>query len=170
MASEENKYDRLQELSGSDFEIADYQPDIKSWEIFDSAGDYIGDVKDLIFDKESRKVRYIITDLDIYDSDEDKQVLIPIGLVSLKEEEDEVILTEAISANLPLLPVYKKGLITPAEELQIRNVLTGSAEHVVDTMNYIQHQDDFYNHQHFNDRGYNRNPAGKDGLEPGQII
>ena len=170
MGSEENKYDRLQELSGSDFEIADHQPDIKGWEILDSEGDYIGDVKDLIFDKESFKVRYIVTDLDGYELEEEKQVLIPIGLVTLHEKEDEVLLTQAISANLPLLPAYVEGNITPAQELQIRDVLTGTAEHVVEVMNYEQHQDDFYNHSHFDDNGYKRYNTGKDGLDKGEII
>lgn len=170
MESEEIKYDRLQELSGSDFEIADDQPDITGWEIFDSAGDYIGDVEDVIFDKESYKVRYIITDLDGYELDQEKQVLIPIGLVTLHETDDEVLFTEAISANLPLLPAYETGKITPEQEVQIRNVLTGTAEQVVADMNYKQHQDEFYHHNHFNDRGYTRNPAGRDGLDKGEIM
>jgi sporulation protein YlmC with PRC-barrel domain len=170
MSIEENKNKRLQELSGSDFEIADHQPDITGWEIFDSAGDYIGDVEDLIFDKESYKVRYIITNLEGYELDQEKQVLIPIGLVTLKEDEDEVLLTEAISAKLPLLPSYDNQRITPAEELLIRNVLVGSAEHVVEVMNEEQHKDEFYEHSHFNDRGYTRNPPGRDGHDKGQII
>ena len=170
MSVEENKYKRLEELSGSDFEIADYQPDITGWEIFDSAGDYIGDVDDLIFDKESYKVRYLVTNLEGFDLDEEKQVLIPIGLVTLKEDEDEVLLTEAISSKLALLPKYDNQRITPSDELRIRNVLIGSAEHVVDVMNEEAHKDDFYSHSHFNDRGYTRNPPGKDGHDRGQII
>ena len=158
MGLEENRSARLQELSGSDFEIADHQPDIIGWEIFDSAGDYIGDVEDLIFDTESRKVRYIITDLDGYELDEEKYVLIPIGLVTLHETEDEVLLTEAIATHLPSLPEYVKGEITPGQELQIREILVGTAEHVVEVMNELQNRDDFYNHRHFIDRGYTRKP------------
>jgi len=170
MSLEEEKYKRLEELSGSDFEIADDQPDITGWEIFDSAGDYIGDVDDLIFDKESLKIRYIITNLEGYELDEEKQVLIPIGLVTLKDAEDEVLLTEAISSKLPLLPAYDNQRITAAEELQIRNILTGTAEHVIEVMNEEQHKDEFYNHSHFNDRGYIRNPPGKDGHDKGEIM
>lgn len=167
---EENKYSRLQELGDSDFEIADHQPDITGWEIFDSAGDHIGDVEDLIFDSESLKVRYIITNLEITHQDVERKILIPIGLATLKEDEDEVLLTEAISDHLVLLPVYQKGNITPGDELQIRNVLTGTAEHVVQVMNEKQHQDEFYNHQHFDDKGYQKNPPGWDGHDKGEII
>lgn len=171
MASEENEFNRLEELGSSDFEISDNQPDITGWEIFDSADDYIGDVADLIFDNVSLKVRYIVTKLEGYDMEEDKTVLIPIGLVTLKEEEDEVLLTEAISSKLPYLPAYTGENITPTEELQIRDVLTGTAEHVVAVMNYKHTpEDDFYNHTHFDDTGYIRNPPGKDGHDKGEII
>ena len=158
MGLEENTSKRLQELRGSDFEIADHQPDITGWEIFDSAGDYIGDVEDLIFDIESRKVRYLITDLDGYELEEKKYVLIPIGLVTLHDTDDEVLLTEAIAAHLPSLPAYVQGEITPGQELQIREILVGTAEHVVAVMNELQEEDDFYNHRHFIDRGYIRRP------------
>jgi len=171
MESDEYKNERLEELGGSDFEIADHQPDITGWEIYDSLGDYIGDVDDLIFDNEALKVRYIITRLEGYELDEEKTVLIPIGLVTLKEDKDEVLLTEAISSKLSFLPAYESGKISPLDELQIRDVLTGTAEHVVQVMNYKHNpEDDFYNHTHFSDEGYNRNPPGKDGLEPGQIM
>lgn len=170
MELEENKRNRLQELSDSDFEIADNQPDIISWEIFDSAGDYIGDVEDLIFDTVSLKVRYIVSNLDGFELETEKLVLIPIGLITLNLNEDEVLLTEAISNNLPLLPAYEKGLVTPVQEIQIREVLTGTAEHVVEVMNSKQLDDEFYNHRHFDDQGYNKNPPGKDGHEKGEII
>jgi len=166
-----NTNDRLEELDGSDFEISDHQPDITGWEIYDSLGDYIGDVEDLIFDVEALKVRYIITKLEGYELDEEKRVLIPIGLVTLKEDKDEVLLTEAISSKLSFLPEYDGEQITARDELRIRDVLTGTAEHVVEVMNYKHNaDDDFYNHTHFDDAGYNRNPPGKDGLEKGEIM
>lgn len=171
METEKNNIDRLEELDGSDFEIADHQPDITGWEIYDSLGDYIGDVEDLIFDVEALKVRYIITKLEGYELDEEKRVLIPIGLVTLKADKDEVLLTEAISSKLAFLPGYDGEKITALDELQIRDVLTGTAEHVVEVMNYKHKpEDDFYNHTHFSDAGYNRNPPGKDGLEKGEIM
>lgn len=170
MAYEENRNDRLQELSGSNFEIAEHQPDITDWEIFDASGDYIGDVEDLIFDSDTFKVRYIVTELDERNTDVERLVLIPIGLVTLHENEDEVILTESVAANLAFLPTYEKGQVTPAHELQIREVLTGNIAGNVAGTAYEQHPDNFYDHNHFDDKGYIKNPAGRDGLEPGQII
>jgi len=170
MAYEENTNTRLEELSGSNFEIAEHQPDITDWEIFDASGDYIGDVEDLIFDKETYKVRYIVTELDERNTDVERSVLIPIGLVTLHENEDEVILTESVAASLTFLPTYEKGQITPAHELQIREVLTGNIAGNATGAGYEQHPEDFYNHNHFDDTGYKKNPAGSDGLAPGQII
>jgi sporulation protein YlmC with PRC-barrel domain len=170
MAYEENRNDRLEELSGSNFEIAENQPDITDWEIFDASGDYIGDVEDLIFDSESYKVRYIITALSEQNTEVDRLVLLPIGLVTLQEKEEEVILSEAVSANLGFLPTYQQGQITPAHELQIRDVLTGNIAGNVSGTAYDRHPDDFYTHHHFDDKGYARKPKLKDGEEPGQII
>jgi len=158
MAYEENRNDRLEELSGSSFEIAENQPDITDWEIFDASGDYIGDVEDLIFDKESYKVRYIITELDERNTDVERLVLIPIGLVTLHENEDEVILTASVTANLAFLPTYEKGQLTPAHELQIRDVLSGNITGNISGAGYEQHPENFYDHTHFDDKGYIKTP------------
>lgn len=171
MAIEENRNEQLQELSNSNFEIAEYQPDIKTWEIFDVNGDYIGDVNDLIFDRDTVKVRYIITDIESWsDPKENRQVLIPIGLVSLQEKDEEVILTEAVSANIRFLPSYEKGSITPAQEVQIREVLTGNLAGNVSDLVYEKHPENFYEHNHFNDQAYILYRTGVDGLEKGEIM
>ena len=171
MATEEKRNEQLQELSNSNFEIPEYQPDIKTWEIFDVNGDYVGDVKDLIFDRESLKVRYIITDIESWsDPSENRQVLIPIGLASLQEKDQEVILTEAVSANIRFLPDYEKGHITPAQEVEIREVLTGNLAGSTSDLAYENHPANFYEHDHFNDQCYRLYRTGKDGLEKGEIM
>lgn len=156
MTPNENIYNRLEELDGSDFEIAAHQPDITGWEIIDTAGEYIGDVDDLIFNRASRKVRYIVTSLNDGTDPDSRKVLIPIGLVTLHEKDDEVIITAAVSDNLGLLPAYEKGKITPAQELQVRNILSDTESIEDDTIIYEQHSEDFYTHEHFNDKGFLR--------------
>lgn len=171
MALEENKDNHLQELSGSDFEIADQQTDITGWEIFDADGDYIGDVKDLLFDQESYKVRYIIADYEEdLDADRSRLILIPIGLVTLHESDDEVILTSAIAVNIPFLPTYEKGKLRPAQEVEIRDVLTNNLANLEVNSSYEQHPDGFYDHSHFDDTGYKKYRTGRDGLDGGEII
>ncbi|WP_345949249.1 PRC and DUF2382 domain-containing protein [Mucilaginibacter sp. PAMB04274] len=88
MALEENKYDHLVELGGSDFEIVDGEPNIKGWDVKNELGQQIGEVDELLFDPQSRSVRYLIVDLDgnKLGLDEDKKVLIPIGLAKLYDD------------------------------------------------------------------------------------
>lgn len=147
-----NEEDRLEELGGSDFEIADGQPDIKGWEVKDAIGTDLGEVDELIFDKVSRKVRYIVVDLDENEVNlESRTVLVPIGLVSLNENDREVILPEQEARHLYALPEYEKGKITPALESGIRNTLTGLGMAAAGSELYNRHPEGFYDHKHFDD-------------------
>ena len=88
MATNDNAGKRLQRLQHSNYEIADGEPDIRGWDVKDAAGKTIGEVDELIFDVQSRKVRYMVVDLDENDFDLDKRdVLIPIGLGELHKSE-----------------------------------------------------------------------------------
>ena len=149
---------RLEELSKSAFEIADHQPDITGWDILDSAGYDIGEVHDLIFDKETRKVRYIVSNVHFEVEENSRLVLIPIGIVTLHEKEDEVIISELSASYLPTLPVYKTGtVISPAEELAIRYAFLGKKGLETSTEDpYVNHQADFYAHEHFNENNFRR--------------
>lgn len=86
----EYKNDHLVKLSDSDYEIVDGEPDIEGWDVKNELGQKIGDVHDLLFDPQSRKVRYIIVDLDDneLELDTDKKVLIPIGIAELYESDE----------------------------------------------------------------------------------
>jgi hypothetical protein len=175
MANAENSSDRLQAVNSSELNTTRQQPDITGWEIFDAAGYYIGDVDSLIFDRDSLKIRYIVTDLDDLERAyshpevvEQKQVLIPIGLVTLNE--DEVILTEEVANSIGLLPLYEGGIITPAYEIQIRDILTGNLQNMESSITYEKHPDNFYEHQHFSENGYKAYQTGRDGLDEGQVI
>ena len=156
MNTENKRKTRLQKLSGSDFEIVDGQPDIRGWKVKDLAGKKLGKVEELIFDYESRKVRYIVLDLNNNDYDmEDKQVLVPIGIAELHENDDDVILPEVSTEQLGLLPMYNEDRFDTEHETSVRNVfgglgsaaLTGGAEG----------ERDFYDHDHFNESNLYRN-------------
>jgi hypothetical protein len=92
MSIEGNEYknNHLQVLSDSDYEIVDGEPDITGWNVRDRHGRKIGEVDDMLFDPQSRKVRYIIVELqdvelDLVDGD---KVLIPIGVADLHRSGD----------------------------------------------------------------------------------
>lgn len=166
--NENNRTTYLEELSGSDFEVADHQPDITGWEIVDSLGNEIGEVEDLIFDRKARKVRYIVANLDlgeeieIANETDDSLVLIPIGIVDLDENDDEVILPAVSVDFLSTLPQYTPGkIISPAEELAVRYAFLGQDSLPdADAVVYEEHPEDFYTHGHFDDARFTKRITG----------
>ena len=167
-----NESNRLQELGGSDFEIADNQPDIKGWTVKDQQGQTIGEVDELIFDVQSRKVRYMVVDLEKSVLDlEPRDVLVPIGVAELHDSDDDVILPHITAEQLRALPTYEKGRIGRDTETSIRSVfgasglgaavgaagaaLSGAGHQTGNTL--ANEQEDFYNHDHFNESNLNRN-------------
>jgi hypothetical protein len=78
-------YNHLQELSDSDYEIRDGEPDIQGWDVRNQQGQKIGDVHEMLFDAEAQKVRYIIVDTEDNDLglDDQKKILVPIGIAQI---------------------------------------------------------------------------------------
>lgn len=144
--------DRLHELNGSNFEIAKGQEDIIGWDVKDTQRNKIGKVDDLIFDKESLKVRYIILHIkknkDI-GLDNNRKVLIPIGTAELDKDHDDVILPNMTLNQLQSLPDYKKDMLNRDMETKAYNTVTGGAAAAAGN--------DFYNHEVFNDRNLYKN-------------
>lgn len=164
-----NNTKRLQELTGSDYEIVEGQPDIRGWDVKNEQGQTIGEVEELIFDTQSRKVRYIVLDTDDNDLNlDDRKVLVPIGLAQLHDKDDDVILPAQAASQLTSLPEYKKGGdITSDTESRIRNAFAGIgagaaaaaavAGSVLPGTSRRNDDDDFYNHEHFNEDNLYKN-------------
>ena len=174
MAFVESNYYHLEELGGSDFEIVDDEPNIIGWPVKDDRGVKIGKVDNLLFDRQSRKVRYLVLDLDgnKFDLDDDRKVLIPIGIAELYRKGEEhlerrkegldyypeddgnvVILPEVAYGHLNALPLYEKDHLSPHIEKAIRSIFR--PEKPSNTVEYDK--DDFYKDDQFNDdRFYNR--------------
>lgn len=158
-----NRSNRLKELSGSNYEIADGQPDIRGWDIKDANGKRIGEVDELLFDEEARKVRYIILDLEGNTFDlEPRDVLVPIGLAQLHDKDDDVILPNVTAEQFRALPEYTKGNLGADTETQIRNAFAGVGGGALAgaalTANPNKGDgDDFYSHDHFNEDNLYRN-------------
>ncbi|TKK69024.1 DUF2382 domain-containing protein [Ilyomonas limi] len=155
---------RLCRLKGSDYEVADGQPDIRGWDVKDVNGKTIGEIDDLIFDEQSLKVRYMVVDLDDndFDLDDDRDVLIPIGLGEIPEKDDVVIVPNITAAQLAALPEYDKDeTITPQYEYNIRNVFAGAGAVSAGAASTDIINDDFYNHEYFNEDNLNRRRKSK---------
>ena len=78
-----NEVNKLIELSGSNYEIADGEPDIKGWDVETEQREKVGKVDDMLFDTGSRMVKYLIVEVDNSMDLNNKKVLIPIALAEL---------------------------------------------------------------------------------------
>lgn len=145
---ETNEYRRLESLAGSDYEIADGNPEIQGWDIMDDLGKRVGEVRNLLFNPSSMKVRYLIADLDIEDSGI-RSILIPIGLAELHETEDEVYLPGVTAAQLTAVPEYSEDAIAEMYEEEVMNSFR--SETVLEEP-YTYDMGKFYSHPHFDDQ------------------
>lgn len=151
--AEDKKYNRLQKLSGSDYEIVDGEPDIRGWDVRDAAGKRLGEVDDLIFDRQDNRVRYVVLDLNGNDYDlEDRDVLVPIGLAELHKSDDDVILSNVTAEQLQALPEYDEDNFDEEKESRIHNVFAGAGTAVLAAGGAS-----LYNHEHYNDDKFYRN-------------
>jgi sporulation protein YlmC with PRC-barrel domain len=159
MANEYNSNNRLQRLKGSDYEVKDGYTDIHGWDVKDSSGRTIGEVDDLLFDPTSRKVRYMVVDLDDNDFDlEERDVLIPIGAAQLHEKDDDVIIPNITAEQLRSLPEYDEDNFSQEHEHSIRGVFAGLG--LAGATSAAASGTDFYEHDHFNEDNLYRNRKG----------
>jgi hypothetical protein len=143
MASDDitGDYDNLEELSESDFEIVDGQPDILGWDVRDGKGNKVGEVHELMFNADTRKVRYIVLDMENNDVDlEEGRVLIPIGVAELDEKDDNVMLPNVSAAQILALPLYERGRVINAEtDEEIRRAFARDEDGNVPGTNVYDH-------------------------------
>lgn len=144
------KHRRLQELDRSDFEIVNGEPDIRGWDVKNSAGQKIGEVEELIVDAQQKKVRYMVVDLDDNELKLDhRKVLIPIGLAELDKKDDDVILPNVRPEQFHSLPDYDKNNLTPEIERNICTALGRNKETMVVSKEKDEQHSDFYKHDYF---------------------
>jgi len=171
MSTIEKTERRLEELKSSGFEIVDGQPDITGWNVKARSGKKVGEVHDLLFEPGTRKVRYVVVDLDdnALGLDEDRKVLVPIGIAELYTKSSPVerhvdpaysaydpagdgnvvYLHDVSAAQLDALPLYEKNHLSRHVEIAIRKIFEDNG--------HDHGNDNFYHHAHFDDdRFYHR--------------
>jgi stress response protein YsnF len=164
-----NASNRLQELGGSDFEIVDNQPNIKGWTVKNQQGQTIGEVEELIFDAQARKVRYMVVDIEGSVLDlEPRDVLIPIGVAQLHEADDDVILPNVTVEQLRALPTYESGSLGREVESAVCSVFgsvgaaAAGAGAALTGSNRTGDADDFYSQSVFSDQSYRNRGTAND--------
>jgi hypothetical protein len=149
--------DRLRELRSSGFEMAEGNPDIRGWKVISANDVAVGKIKELLFDVASRKVRYIIVDLDGKPINLlSRDVVIPVGLAELDKTENVVYLPDVTVGNLAMLPEYKKGKLTFKTERDIRDVFMPASSRAADKLADFEatnnpEREAFYNNEYYDD-------------------
>ncbi|QHL86013.1 DUF2382 domain-containing protein [Nibribacter ruber] len=120
-----SKY-HLQELGESNYEVAKGTPDIRGWEVIDLQNQFMGRVKELLYDASAGKVRYAVLDLQDNQSHlEPRQVLVPVGMTEVQENAKVVVLSKVSTSQLMALPSYQKGRLNQELETKVLRVFAG---------------------------------------------
>jgi sporulation protein YlmC with PRC-barrel domain len=96
-----------------DYEVADGYPEIRGWDVRDSADRSIGRVHDLLVDVGALRVRYLDVELapKFAAAEADRRVLIPVERVDLDGTGDQVLLPGIDAAHVrELVPHARRGV------------------------------------------------------------
>lgn len=154
----------LEALSKSPNKMAEGQPNIVNWKIVDHTGQAIGTVYDVLFDREAKKARYIVTNLNNGKLlKQDRLVLMPVGRARYHESEDEVVFPNITKEQLSSLPDFLTvDRLTREDEFAVRNAFKSKGESLSSAGD--QDRGSFYNHEDFNeDNFYNSNKMSGSG-------
>jgi hypothetical protein len=123
MSTKERIYnDHLKELHGSGFEMVNGEPDIRGWKVI-AGHQEMGHVNELLFDEVSRRVRYIVIDVNGKPLNLlSRNVIVPIGLAELHRRDKVVSIPELTVGHIASLPSYEKGKVPLETENEIRDV------------------------------------------------
>ena len=136
-----NAEPRLRQLGKSDdYEVADGNPDIRGWRVFDADGNAVGTVHELIADLSAMQVRYADVQLD--GDGADRHVLVPIGATRLSGEVNAVTVRDLRRVDLERLPRFDHEEVDREFERRVRVAMGDAAAADVQG-------EDFYRHAHF---------------------
>ncbi len=162
MTNSEQTGKHLEKLKGSDFEIADGEPDIRGWDVKDRDGNKVGKVDELIFDVQARKVRYMVVNTKNNDYKIDsKYILVPIGLGELHNSDDDVYLPGISADQVKSYPEYSNDDVTYEHETSVRNLFPindpGNINETGAGVNQEDRDADYYDNGLFNETNLFKN-------------
>jgi hypothetical protein len=107
----------------SGFEMVDGEPDIRNWSVVASENQLVGRVSELIFDKVSHRVLYLVVDINGKPLNLiSRRVIVPIGLAEIDRRENLVVVPALTIGHLASLPAYEKGKIAIDTENAVRSI------------------------------------------------
>lgn len=151
---EKRRNENLEELEHKHwYDISDDDPKVLDWNIVDDSGKKIGVVRDLLFDKEAKKARYLITNLKDGMAEKDIRVLVPIGRARLDRTDKRIVLPAVSLQQLNRLPEYR-GVenLSADDENVIREIFAGNETGKRDPETHDRKN--FYEHDDFREEHY----------------
>lgn len=127
---------RLRALSRlDDYEVAEEDPDIRGWQVFDATGDVVGMVHDVIVDMGDKQARYLDVMLDDRPDPggRERHVLVPIGLARLSDDVEALALPTMERRRLASLPGFDHSIITRDRECELQGAVRGDERPAEDT-------------------------------------
>ena len=126
-----NDYERnLQRFSDmDDVEVSEDDPDVRGWDVVTRDGRDIGEVKDLLVDPSSMKVRCLEVELEgsHFKWDDNRRVAIPIESVQLDEDHDDVVVNGLALDEIGRLEEYRPSGATFQNEARSRDSYAGES-------------------------------------------
>lgn len=120
---------RLVTLHDADFEVADGFPDPRGWEVRAGGkdGQKVGKVDELLIDPAEQRVRYLVVKLDDDISHaKDRKVLIPVGVATLDDDDDRVLVPNKTPEFFAGLPEYDPERFSREHEDRVREHVVGA--------------------------------------------
>jgi len=118
MLENQNYNSRLEQLEGKSIDHVDFPIDIRNRKVRNSEGTEIGQISDLLFDKQSKKVRYVIIQLNA-GAGSSRQILAPIGVI-IVDNPDFIEIPALTESFISRLPDYIKDQVNPGVENMVR--------------------------------------------------
>ena len=144
---------RLEELGDREISLIESPRDFRHNLVVDSNKNEIGKVSDLLFDIQSKKVRYLVILLHADGINlSPRKILVPVGLIHSGEKERTISIPQLHEDLINALPDYEKGRVNPGVENMIRLAFSGEGngnETGLTGNNFLADHEDFYNHFHF---------------------
>lgn len=151
-----------------DYEVAEGYPDPRGWTVTSADGVEVGKVKDLVVDTGTMRARYLAVRLseDVRPergSDDDRDVLIPIGTARIDDDADRVRVDGLAATRFASLPAYHQRTLTRDQENDLRSHFTPGQAASAGTIGAgAVGNTDFYEHEHYDDRSFFSRNRGAD--------
>ncbi|MDQ3536771.1 MAG: PRC-barrel domain-containing protein [Bacteroidota bacterium] len=123
-SKDDDKIYRLYRMDELDkYEVSDKDTDVRGYILLGGDGERLGKIDELIVDPEIGKVRYLDVklDADLVVVDDNRHLLLPIGVAVLDEDHDNIIVRSLNRSNIKFYPPYRGEPITREYEQKIRD-------------------------------------------------